>query len=147
QYARDYGLPYDRLLRAYHGGNSRSTRPPINQVLDEAQELALEQFLDHIERISFGIRHRQVVSAANAISSEAYEYDDPPVVGINWDRRWLKKHAKYNKIVQKPMDIQRKQAQQPARIAEWYAGLYAWRGEWGILDEDIWNFDESGVCI
>ena len=29
-YARDYGLPYDRLLHAYNGGNNRSTRPPIN---------------------------------------------------------------------------------------------------------------------
>ncbi|XTI89207.1 hypothetical protein V2W45_1490415, partial [Cenococcum geophilum] len=29
-YARDYGLPYNRLLHAYNGGNNRSTRPPIN---------------------------------------------------------------------------------------------------------------------
>ena len=41
-YARDHGLPYDRLLHAYNGGNNRSTRPPTNQVLDNAQLLALD---------------------------------------------------------------------------------------------------------
>ena len=99
-YARDHGLPYDRLLYAYNGGNNRSTRPPINQVLDNAQLLALELYLDHIDRIGFGIRHRQVANAANAILAEgwAIEYEEPPKVGINWGRRWLKRYLKYTRI-------------------------------------------------
>jgi hypothetical protein len=48
-YARDYGLPYNRLLHAYNGGNNRSTRPPINQVLNNAQLLTLKLYLDHID--------------------------------------------------------------------------------------------------
>jgi len=54
-YARDYGLPYNRLLHAYNGGNNRSMRPPTNQVLNNTQLLALKLYLDHIDRIRFGI--------------------------------------------------------------------------------------------
>ena len=84
-YARDHSLPYDRLLHAYNGGNNRSTRPPTNQVLNNAQLLALKLYLDHIDRIRFGIRHRQVTNAANAILAEgwAIKYKEPPKVGIN----------------------------------------------------------------
>ena len=35
-YARDYSLPYNRLLHIYNGGNNKSTRSPINQVLNNA---------------------------------------------------------------------------------------------------------------
>ena len=48
-YARDHSLPYNRLLHAYNGGNNRSMRPPINQILDNAQLLALKLYLDYID--------------------------------------------------------------------------------------------------
>ena len=48
-YARDYSLLYNRLLYAYNGGNNRSMRPPTNQVLNNAQLLALKLYLDYID--------------------------------------------------------------------------------------------------
>jgi hypothetical protein len=48
-YARDYSLSYNRLLHAYKSGNNRSMRPPINQVLNNAQLLTLKLYLDHID--------------------------------------------------------------------------------------------------
>ena len=48
-YARDHGLLYDRLLHAYNSGNNKSTRPPTNQVLNNAQLLALKLYLDYID--------------------------------------------------------------------------------------------------
>ncbi|ORX94258.1 hypothetical protein BCR34DRAFT_226126 [Clohesyomyces aquaticus] len=34
QYATDYDILYRRLLRAYHGGHDRKTRPPTNRLLN-----------------------------------------------------------------------------------------------------------------
>jgi hypothetical protein len=48
-YTHDHGLPYNRLLHTYNGGNNRSTRPPINQVLNNAQLLTLKLYLDYID--------------------------------------------------------------------------------------------------
>jgi hypothetical protein len=39
------------------------------------------------------------------------------------------------------MDIQQKRAQQPEAIAEWSQDYNAFKIQWGILDEDTWNFD------
>jgi hypothetical protein len=43
------------------------------------------------------------------------------------------------------MDTQRKRAQQPEAIAEWSQDYNAFKIQWGILDEDTWNFDECGM--
>ena len=48
-YAHNHGLPYNRLLYAYNGGNNRSMCPPTNQVLNNAQLLALKLYLDYID--------------------------------------------------------------------------------------------------
>ncbi|XTI82424.1 hypothetical protein V2W45_1463943 [Cenococcum geophilum] len=51
-------LPHKPNLkqRAYRGYNSKSTRRAPNRRLDNVEELALKQFLNHIDSIRFGIR-------------------------------------------------------------------------------------------
>ncbi|KAF2812326.1 uncharacterized protein BDZ99DRAFT_474514 [Mytilinidion resinicola] len=49
-------VTYGKLWRAFRGNATKSTRRPVGQRLDEAQALALKQFLDHIDSIGFGIR-------------------------------------------------------------------------------------------
>jgi hypothetical protein len=50
-------------------------------------------------------------------------------------------------VLQKPIDIQRKRAQEPDVIQSWFDKLSAFIAEFGILVEDIWNFDERGIRI
>ena len=54
-FANAYNLPYRRLLRLYNRGKSRSDRDRTNDRLSPDQDLALLQFLDHIDSIRFGI--------------------------------------------------------------------------------------------
>ena len=55
QVSDDRKCDYDKLWRAYRGYNSRSTRRAPNRRLDDAEELALKQFLDHVDSIGFGL--------------------------------------------------------------------------------------------
>ena len=44
-YSRKYHVPYDRLVRRYHGKASKSTRQRTNQRLDNTQVKALKGFI------------------------------------------------------------------------------------------------------
>ncbi|KAF2191850.1 hypothetical protein K469DRAFT_556373, partial [Zopfia rhizophila CBS 207.26] len=50
-----------RFLRAYKGGHNKKTCPKLKSLLTNDQELALEQFLNIINNISFGI-HKDLVA-------------------------------------------------------------------------------------
>ncbi|XTI91963.1 hypothetical protein V2W45_760738 [Cenococcum geophilum] len=67
QVSDDWKCDYDKLWRAYQGYNSRSTRRAPNRRLDNAEELALKQFLNYVDSIRFGIQKEIVRNAANLI--------------------------------------------------------------------------------
>ena len=67
QVSDDWKYDYNKLWRAYWGYNSKSTRRAPNRRLDNAEELALKQFLDHMDSIRFGIRKEMVRDTANLI--------------------------------------------------------------------------------
>ncbi|KAF2194234.1 hypothetical protein K469DRAFT_493185, partial [Zopfia rhizophila CBS 207.26] len=95
-YAEANNLPYQRLLRAYKGGHNKKTRPKPKPLLTDDQELALEQFLDTINDIGFGIHKDLVAQYCNKILEAAHEGSGkPPQCGKNWSQRWLKAHPKY----------------------------------------------------
>ena len=49
--ARMYGVDYHRLRRRLHGSESRSSRPPTNQKLTDAQIMAIELYIKRLDLI------------------------------------------------------------------------------------------------
>ena len=54
-FAAARGLPYRRLLRAYHGGDNRSTRVKATKRLTYDQEYALGLYCNAIDDIGYSI--------------------------------------------------------------------------------------------
>jgi DDE superfamily endonuclease len=48
---------------------------------------------------------------------------------------------------QKPIELTRKMAHDPVLIADWFSRFNALREEFGVIKDDIWNFDETGFRI
>ena len=71
----------------------------------------------------------------------------PPIVGPQWPQRFLQRHPEYFKRKQKPLSTERKNAHQPAEIQAHFDAYNKVKEENGILDADIWNFDETGFRI
>jgi hypothetical protein len=147
-FARDHELPYQRLKRAYQGGNNRTTRPSTNKLLTDEQEVALKHFLDSIDDIGFGIHKSLVEQQCDALLALSHTGPgDPPRCGRRWAGRWLHAHKEYQRVRAKPIEIARKLAQQPEAIERWYEKLRGKIDEYGIQDEDQWNMDETGCQI
>jgi hypothetical protein len=147
-FARDYNLPYQRLKRAYRGGQSRSTRPSTNKLLTEEQEAALKRFLDAIGDIGFGIHKSLIKQQTDALLAASHQDIGPPRrCGDHWAERWLQANPQYQKVKAKPLEIQRKLAQEPEVIKAWFKKLKAKIDELGVQPEDIYNMDETGCQI
>jgi hypothetical protein len=117
--------------------------------LSEEQDLALERYLDAIDAIGFGVHRALVEQQASALLMESYTgiNEGPPQIGKQWARRWLLRHPKYKRVKAKPMEVQRKLAQEPEALKGWFDRLQSIKEELGILPEDVYNMDETGCRI
>jgi hypothetical protein len=48
---------------------------------------------------------------------------------------------------QKPIKLERKIAHDPVLIRDWFSRFYALRKEFGVVKEDIWNYNKTGFQI
>jgi hypothetical protein len=77
---------------------------------------------------------------ANLLLSERGK--DP--VGENWVRKFVARHDEIKGKYSRRYDYPRAKCEDPQKIREWYDRVAATKQKWGILDEDTYNFDETG---
>ena len=69
--AREFNVPYHRLLSRINGGDSRSTRRTTNKALDEAQEQALIQWITFLDNANASPTPTMIQQCANRMSGQA----------------------------------------------------------------------------
>jgi DDE superfamily endonuclease/Tc5 transposase DNA-binding domain len=148
QVARAYGVDRKRVSRRLKGVGGRTSRKPANYKLSEIQETALIQYIRTLDEIGTGVRQEQVINTANSILRQDHTGDgEAPVVGEHWSHRFNLRHPELHKMKQKPIELARKAAHDPVLISDWFRRFQALREEFGVVDDDIWNFDETGFRI
>lgn len=105
--AREFQVPYQRLRHRLQGIKAQKGLPGQHHKLSDAQETALCRYIDRLDRINLSIQNELVRDAANHILSETtLPGKTPPVVGINWVTRFLRRHN-YSKVYRKTQDLER----------------------------------------
>lgn len=141
--AREYDVPYNRLMNRAKGRNSRSDRPASNRKLTDAQELALCHYLDGLARMGLCIRLSMVAGCANSILAEDHTgTPPPPQLGENWVGRFLIRHPEHSicKARTPAVDKDSPVVHQPRDIANWYQRLGKVIKDHNIRPGDIYNF-------
>jgi hypothetical protein len=70
--------------------------------------------------------------------------DSPLTVGINWPTTFVKRTPQLRTTYTRKYDYQQKQCKDYSLIQGWFALVQNTRAKYGILDNDIYNFDETG---
>jgi hypothetical protein len=65
-------------------------------------------------------------------------------VGENWVRRLIHRHPHLDTKYSRKYDYQRALCEDPEKISAWFARVQKTINEYGVLDNDIYNFDETG---
>jgi hypothetical protein len=104
--ARKFDVPYQRLKRRFHGGHSKSTRPPTNRKLNSDQEYALKESIKRLDHIGVNLRVRDVATTANSI----LERNKQPLTATrHWAKNYLARNKDLHVVKQKPIEPARKE--------------------------------------
>jgi hypothetical protein len=148
---REFNLPESRFRARLKGRQSRNQREGPNKKLTPDEELALCQYLNRLDEIGIPPRSQHIGSYANSILAQTTSLPEnsvlPPTVSRMWTRRFLKRHPEYFRRKQKALDVDRKRAHHPEDLLEWYSRYKEAKEKHGVVDSDIYNFDETGFRI
>jgi hypothetical protein len=68
-------------------------------------------------------------------------------VGKNWVDNFIKRTPELRTRWSRLYDRQRAACEDPALIRPWFTLVQNMKAKYGIIDEDMWNFDESGFLM
>jgi len=145
QYASDFAVLYDRLRRRYKGKASKSTRPRTNQRLNQDQIAALKTYIQRCDSLRASALYFQIHHAAERI----LKLSDPLELPLrkHWVTEFLRLNSDCHLVKQKSKDIQRTAAQESVVFKDYFTKYQRLKDELGIMDQDIYNFDETGFRI
>jgi len=72
---------------------------------------------------------------------------DAPPVGINWTSNFIKRRTEIKTKFSRKYDYKRAQCEDPVIIGDWFKLVWNTVAKYGIVEEDIYNFDEAGFLM
>ena len=69
------------------------------------------------------------------------------LVGINWTTNFIKRRTELKSKFSRKYDYQRAQCEDPAIIRGWFQLVRNTIAKYGIVNKDIYNFNEAGFQI
>ena len=141
--SRAFDVPLSTLSTPLRGVSSRrDTRPTTRELTSAEEEVLLQRILD-LDSKGFPPRLSVVRETANIIL-ENRGTTPPATVGTNWVSNFIKRQPMLRTTYNRPYDYRRSKCEDPVVIQGWFALVQHTKAEYGILEEDIYNFDETG---
>jgi hypothetical protein len=130
---------HDRLA----GRRARRDIPANSKKLTELEEEAIVRYTIELATRSFPPRLRGVENMANQL---LHARDAPPV-GKLWAHNFVRRRPELRTRFSRKYDYQRAKCEDPVEIGKWFALVRNMKAKYGILDEDTYNFDETGFMM
>jgi hypothetical protein len=145
--ARQFKVPYRRLLRRRQGMPPSNSRGGHNKKLSDVQDIALKEYIFMLHGCGTSATIETIKVAANRLLF--YSTGDPSIiVSKRWVRAWIQRHSDFLKPLKtKPISAKRLDSHVVEDIQAHFKAFKKCKDYWGIQDEDIYNFDETGFQI
>jgi len=141
--AKLYNVPVTTLRRRRAGRPARRDTMPKSRRLTDSEEKAIVQYILELVTRSFPPRLRSVEDIANQL----LRVRNAPPVGKLWAYNFVKRQLELRTRYTRRYDYQRAKYEDPKVISEWFALVRNVKAKYGIVDDDIYNFDETGFII
>ena len=138
--AASYDVNWTTLRNRTHGMTSRQDSTPNSRKLTSQEELAIVRYILELDSRGFSPRPQDVREMADLLLSER----DASPVGKNWTTNFIKRRTELKSKFNRKYDYQRAQCEDPVIIEGWFQLVRNTIAKYGIVDEDIYNFDEAG---
>jgi hypothetical protein len=138
-----YDVPRTTLQYRYLGRPSRRDTTPNSRKMKKTEEEALLQYLLELDARGRPARLANVEDMANLLLAER----DGGRVGMRWARNFISRQPLLRTRFNRPYDYQRALCEDPDAIRAWFRLVENMRAKYGVVDQDLYNFDETGFAM
>ena len=143
--ARAYDVPESTLRSRVKGVTTRRDSVPNSRKLTTTEESTLLEWILSMDQRGLAPRSDTVRQMANLLlQKRCQNQDNPGAVGRLWVYNFVRRHKVLKSRYNRKYDYQRAKCEDPTIIRDWFRLVRNTIAKYGILDEDIYNFDETG---
>lgn len=144
--AKAFNIDKSTLSRRLRGTTSRRDFTPTNRKLTLIEESVIVQYILDLDARGFAPRVNDVKDMADTILCER-DVTKTTKVGKNWATNFITRQPALKTRFNRKYDYQRAKCEDPELIGGWFNLVRNTRAKYGIQDDDIYNFDESGFLM
>jgi hypothetical protein len=138
---KSFDIPRTTTRRRISGIRPQRGSRAVNRLLTSTEEETLVQWILSMDRRGMPPRAQAVRQMAGLLLSQRGRAAS---VGINWATRFINRDERLKSKYNRKYDYQRAKCEDPSLIRPWFQRVQSTIAEYGILTEDIYNFDETG---
>ena len=147
QLSKAYNISNTTLQRRVRGIHPKYKARSPNRRLLLTEEQALVAWILDLDRRGFPPQIIDVRRMADVLVAARGEQPSPSSLDKLWVSRFIKAQPELQTKWNRKRNVQRALAEDPVTIQAWYQLIQDTYQEYGILDEDVYNFDETGFAI
>jgi hypothetical protein len=145
--ARVFDVPRSTLQERARGVPYRPTTHANGMKLDTIEEDSLENWILDLDARGKAPTFALAKGMANILLAQRSNSCSPPTVGKNWIYKFVARRGMLKARFSRRYAIQRALCEDPQLIREWFDQYRKTIAKYGILDDDIYNFDETGFAM
>jgi hypothetical protein len=138
-----YGIPRSTLATRMAGRRSHVESTLRIRRLSFIEEDIIVQYVLELDSRGFPPSLSAVEDIANHLVGVKRERH----IGKYWVERFINRHIELKTRFTRVYNYERALNEDPVLISKWFELFKSTKDEYRILDDDIWNFDETGFMI
>ena len=138
-----YNVPFETLRERHLGVLPRAQTLANSRKLNNSEEEILIRKILQLSEEGFPPQRAIVEAMANTMLNTK-QPSSPQTVGKNWVTKFVKRHLELSSVYNRKFDNQRAQCEDPKLISLWFKLVGDIIAKYGVTEEDIFNFDETG---
>jgi hypothetical protein len=143
--AKAYDVPETTLRDRVKGIPARRDVVPNNRKLTTTEESTLIKLILSMDQRGLAPTKDTVHQMANLLlQKRSQDQANPMTIGQRWVYNLVRRHPALKSRYNRKYDYQRAKCEDPALIRPWFQLVRNTIEKYGILDTDIYNFDETG---
>ncbi|KAJ8112323.1 hypothetical protein OPT61_g5283 [Boeremia exigua] len=138
-----YSVPQKTLSDRRAGRPSRGDTMPNSRRLDNNEERVIVDHILELDARGFGPQLADVAAMANSLRAKR----NLGPVGTNWPSTFVKRQPELKVKFNRRYDYKRALYEDSGIVQGWFSLVANVKAKYGILDDDVHNFDETGFMI
>jgi hypothetical protein len=145
--ARLYDIPRSTLRGRLQGSKDRTSIRPNCLRLTQTEEESLKKWITSLSLRGAAPRPSSVQIMADVLLSKRGDTTPLPKIGKNWVSNFLRRNKDLKTRYLRRYNYNRAKCEDPKVIMEFFDAFQKAVIDYGILDDDIYNFDETGFAM